>query len=145
MSTVGLAEGFGRQCYLKAPPCKTDPHWICFILFCNARFFSIAQAGLDLYLSAPASRVLAWQACAIMLMNSNGQMRVSACMSDFSVAVIKNTTMKSNLYRVSRGLWLQRDKSSPWQKGVAECERVREKSFDCKHKTGEQTGSETRL
>jgi hypothetical protein len=40
--------------------------------------------------------------------------------------------MKGNLCRVYMGLWVQRDKSSSWQKGMGEGERT---SFNCKHET----------
>lgn len=89
------------------------------ILFWDVGFYSIAQACLELDLPAPACWVLGLHACAIMLMNFNGHVMVSACLGDFSIAVIKNTTMRSNLCRVYRDSWSQRDKSSSCQKGMA--------------------------
>lgn len=62
---------------------------ICCIFFQVAGFCYIPQASLEHDLPVPASGVLELQACDIMLMDSNGHMMISTCMSDFSVDVIK--------------------------------------------------------
>ena len=83
-------EGFDRQCCENGPAYKPSHHRLlvlCFELYVG--ICSIAQACLELDPPALTLGVLGLQEYAVMLMNSNGHMRFLACMSDFSVAVIK--------------------------------------------------------
>lgn len=83
-------EGFDRQCCENTPAYKPSHHRL--LVFCFELYVgicSIAQACLELDPPVPDSGVLGLQACAVMLMNSNGHIRALAYMNDFSVAVIK--------------------------------------------------------
>lgn len=100
-------------------PFQTTSPLICCILFQTGEFCCIAKTHLELVFPVPASVALELQACAIKLMISNRLMMVSTFMGEFSVAVIKNTMIISNLCRVYMSLWFQSDKSSLCQKGMA--------------------------
>ena len=105
-------EGVDRQCCENTPAYKPSHHRLVafyFELYVGICF--IAQACLELDPPALPLGVLGLQACAVMLMNTNGHVRVLACMSDFSVAVIKNIMMTSNIRSVYMDSWFHRHKS----------------------------------